>query len=241
MITGARQGMLTGIRRLSAVAMARDLCTFLIPGPDISRVYGLDIEAAGMRPVTSPRHASVLLITGHISPALRDAASVIYAQMVRPRAIFALGTGELSPLPAADITVGLSQQDLIEGVHQLRTAFADGAFRPDVADFDAPMLHIRIEYTCPMHPEVIRDEPGSCPKCGMNLIPHEVQASVGHVHTDPTTTDTTATTQTITPQPDGDSDMNQNTAIEYTCPMHPEVVQSEPGSCPKCGMFLQPR
>ncbi|MEX2233830.1 MAG: copper-translocating P-type ATPase [Cyclobacteriaceae bacterium] len=27
------------------------------------------------------------------------------------------------------------------------------------------------QYTCPMHPEVIRDAPGKCPKCGMNLIP----------------------------------------------------------------------
>ena len=26
-------------------------------------------------------------------------------------------------------------------------------------------------YTCPMHPEVIKDVPGSCPKCGMKLIP----------------------------------------------------------------------
>lgn len=26
-------------------------------------------------------------------------------------------------------------------------------------------------YTCPMHPEVLRDEPGSCPICGMNLVP----------------------------------------------------------------------
>ncbi len=24
----------------------------------------------------------------------------------------------------------------------------------------------------------------------------------------------------------------------YTCPMHPEVQSNEPGSCPKCGMFL---
>lgn len=24
-------------------------------------------------------------------------------------------------------------------------------------------------YTCPMHPEVISDKPGKCPKCGMNL------------------------------------------------------------------------
>jgi Cu+-exporting ATPase len=28
---------------------------------------------------------------------------------------------------------------------------------------------------------------------------------------------------------------------EYTCPMHPEIVQWEPGACPKCGMALEPR
>ncbi|WP_394829721.1 heavy metal translocating P-type ATPase [Pendulispora albinea] len=28
--------------------------------------------------------------------------------------------------------------------------------------------------------------------------------------------------------------------VEYTCPMHPEVVQIGPGSCPKCGMALEP-
>ncbi|TAK48825.1 MAG: heavy metal translocating P-type ATPase [Betaproteobacteria bacterium] len=26
-------------------------------------------------------------------------------------------------------------------------------------------------YTCPMHPEVVQDAPGSCPKCGMALVP----------------------------------------------------------------------
>jgi Cu+-exporting ATPase len=30
-------------------------------------------------------------------------------------------------------------------------------------------------------------------------------------------------------------------AREYTCPMHPEVAQQGPGSCPKCGMALEPR
>ena len=29
--------------------------------------------------------------------------------------------------------------------------------------------------------------------------------------------------------------------IEYTCPMHPEVIQDHPGSCPKCGMALEPK
>ncbi len=33
------------------------------------------------------------------------------------------------------------------------------------------------EYTCPMHPEVIRDEPGSCPICGMDLVPKEADES----------------------------------------------------------------
>ena len=30
------------------------------------------------------------------------------------------------------------------------------------------------------------------------------------------------------------------TAATYTCPMHPEVRAAEPGSCPKCGMALEP-
>lgn len=29
-----------------------------------------------------------------------------------------------------------------------------------------------------------------------------------------------------------------NDATSYTCPMHPEVIQDHPGSCPKCGMAL---
>ncbi|WP_347051857.1 efflux RND transporter periplasmic adaptor subunit [Flavobacterium olei] len=27
------------------------------------------------------------------------------------------------------------------------------------------------QYTCPMHPEVVKDKPGSCPICGMELVP----------------------------------------------------------------------
>jgi hypothetical protein len=28
-----------------------------------------------------------------------------------------------------------------------------------------------VKYTCPMHPEVVTDQPGQCPKCGMTLVP----------------------------------------------------------------------
>lgn len=33
-----------------------------------------------------------------------------------------------------------------------------------------------VKYTCPMHPEIIRDGPGSCPICGMDLVPLEADA-----------------------------------------------------------------
>ncbi len=36
----------------------------------------------------------------------------------------------------------------------------------------------------------------------------------------------------LTPPPAG--------AVKYTCPMHPEIVRDGPGTCPKCGMALEP-
>ncbi len=37
------------------------------------------------------------------------------------------------------------------------------------------------------------------------------------------------------------SAITSNSNNDYTCPMHPEVVQDYPGNCPKCGMALEPR
>ncbi|HLJ94906.1 MAG TPA: YHS domain-containing protein, partial [Gemmataceae bacterium] len=31
------------------------------------------------------------------------------------------------------------------------------------------------------------------------------------------------------------------TNVEYVCPMDPDVISDRPGSCPKCGMALEPR
>jgi Cu+-exporting ATPase len=34
---------------------------------------------------------------------------------------------------------------------------------------------------------------------------------------------------------------NPGAKVDYTCPMHPEIVRDAPGSCPICGMALEPR
>ncbi|MGE4169120.1 MAG: multicopper oxidase domain-containing protein [Candidatus Margulisiibacteriota bacterium] len=37
-------------------------------------------------------------------------------------------------------------------------------------------------YTCPMHPEIQKDKPGSCPKCGMTLVLKKTEPMHSHHH-----------------------------------------------------------
>src|SRR6266550_4106737 len=46
-------------------------------------------------------------------------------------------------------------------------AFAEPTPTPNAS----PPAHHEQRYTCPMHPEIVRAEPGQCPKCGMTLVP----------------------------------------------------------------------
>ena len=44
----------------------------------------------------------------------------------------------------------------------------------------------------------------------------------------------------LAPKPEPQPVSEEERQREYTCPMHPEVRQYGPGSCPKCGMALEP-
>jgi P-type Cu+ transporter len=45
----------------------------------------------------------------------------------------------------------------------------------------------------------------------------------------------------LTPEPPPTPPPTAAAGVEYTCPMHPEIVRPGPGSCPICGMALEPR
>lgn len=44
---------------------------------------------------------------------------------------------------------------------------------------EQPAVQQSMQYTCPMHPEIIMNMPGACPVCGMNLVPITTNVEAG--------------------------------------------------------------
>ena len=74
-------------------------------------------------------------------------------------------------------------------------------------------------WTCGMHPEVLLDHPGQCPKCGMDLVPVKQESK-----------QTEAT---------GEKDKSERKILYWQAPMDPTEIYDHPGKS-KMGMDLIP-
>jgi Cu+-exporting ATPase len=64
------------------------------------------------------------------------------------------------------------------GMHHGHAPAEHGVMQHDASALSSKTDEKRVRYTCPMHPEIIRMGPGSCPICGMALEPMDVFAQV---------------------------------------------------------------
>ncbi len=135
MISGARIGQPTWLRRLVARAASHALTAFVVPSAAIARAHSLDLAAAGLSVASSPRQANVLVVVGELPKGLVLPTAVAYAQMVRPRAILTIGAVRVTSLPAPDVTIALDQTTLVGAVADLRRRFAIGAWAGDADAF----------------------------------------------------------------------------------------------------------
>ena len=79
-------------------------------------------------------------------------------------------------------------------------------------------------WRCPMHPEIVREAPGKCPICGMDLVPVQTEGAPA----------------TAAPAPGALAAPPKERKIKYwVSPMDPGYVRDKPGKAP-CGMDMVP-
>ena len=79
-------------------------------------------------------------------------------------------------------------------------------------------------WRCPMHPEIVRDAPGKCPICGMDLVPVPTEEAPAPA----------------APAPGAPAAPPKERKIKYwVSPMDPGYVRDKPGKAP-CGMDMVP-
>ena len=83
-----------------------------------------------------------------------------------------------------------------------------------------------IAYACPMHPEVLSDEPSKCPKCGMELKPVRIVTAYSCLNN----------TAFIQAEPgkcrtDGSDLVPITASMFWVCPASPDKHELNPGKC----------
>lgn len=140
LLTSARLGLLSPLKKWLLAAGASVLRVLVVPGPDVARALGLDLGAAGLETAATPNSADVLLVTGPLPPKLAEQAAVLFAQMPRPRLLVFAGLEAAPPLPAPDVVIPLHQAGLQELGPSVRQQLAAHGWRPDARPYEPAFI-----------------------------------------------------------------------------------------------------
>jgi Cu(I)/Ag(I) efflux system membrane fusion protein len=104
----------------------------------------------------------------------------------------------------------------------LSVAYSAGVMKPGGASAEGSV------YYCPMHPQVVQDQPGECPICSMSLVLKKGSSDQA---------------KTTDEEPAASHEGHRhNPEDPYHCPMHPEETGTSTNDrCPLCKMKLEPK
>jgi FtsP/CotA-like multicopper oxidase with cupredoxin domain len=183
--------LMNGEPELSLTARRGEVVRFYLTDSANTRVFNVGVPGARMKLVggDSGHYEREEFVEGAIiAPSERVVVDVLFDEpgertlehrtpdRTYPLATIAVGEEPAEPSLAAQYRELRSNSDMVAERERL-APYLDA--EPDktialVAEMDMgepePAPGATVEYACPMHPEVIRDEPGRCPKCGMKLV-----------------------------------------------------------------------
>jgi len=170
-----------GLARASAVAYAQMPRPRWILAVDTARMDGLPTPDVVVQPDRASLRDGVARLRRMIADsAFRTDVAEFALEAVRTRTLYVcpMHPQIIQDTPGSCPICGMDlvQQEIAEDVVPGELGQEHEHPASSTTDANEPAVDAS-SYTCPMHPEIVRNEPGQCPICGMTLVPRAAEAN----------------------------------------------------------------